>query len=142
MKKTTLLSVVLAAACSAAPALANDWYQWRGPEQTGVSRETNLPEKWTPEGENLAWSAPVGGMSCPIVMNGYLYSFTRVGEVPAGAGAVATGLCRPSLQILEIWKPMPTVLQQQRSIRPLKHQTVPIRFSIGWFIPLAARRRR
>jgi hypothetical protein len=30
-----------------APALrARDWYQWRGPEQNGVSRETNLPEKW------------------------------------------------------------------------------------------------
>ena len=90
MKKSSLLGLVLAAASSAAPALGNDWYQWRGPEQTGVSRETNLPEKWTPDGENVALSAPVGGMSCPIVMNGYLYTFTRVGEVPAGEGTTAT----------------------------------------------------
>jgi len=80
----------LAGLCSAGPVLANDWYQWRGPEQNGVSRETNLPGKWSPDGENLAWSAPVGGMSCPIVMGGYVYSFTRVGEVPAGEGSTAT----------------------------------------------------
>ena len=81
---------ILAVLCSAGPALANDWYQWRGPEQTGVSRETNLPSKWSPDGENVAWSAPVGGMSCPIVMNGYVYCFTRVGDVPAGEGITAT----------------------------------------------------
>src|SRR5579859_2859288 len=80
----------IAGLCAATPVMANDWYQWRGPEQDGVSREKNLPETWTPEGENLAWSAPVGGMSCPIVMNGYLYTFTRVGEVPAGQGLQAT----------------------------------------------------
>ena len=83
-------SWLLAAALSAAPAVANDWAKWRGPEQDGVSRETNLPEAWTPEGENLAWSAPVGGMSCPIVMDGHVYSFTRIGEVPAGEGLTAT----------------------------------------------------
>src|SRR5687768_4201407 len=27
------------------------WYQWRGPEQNGVSREKNLPEKWDPDEE-------------------------------------------------------------------------------------------
>ena len=88
--KLKLASCVLAGICSAGPALANDWYQWRGPEQDGVSRETNLPEKWSPDGENLAWKAPVGGMSCPIVMDGRVYSFTRVGEVPAGEGLTAT----------------------------------------------------
>ncbi|MDB5292382.1 MAG: Pyrrolo-quinoline quinone, partial [Phycisphaerales bacterium] len=73
-------------------ALANDWYQWRGPEQNGVCRETNLPEKWSPEGENLVWSAPVGGMSSPIVMKGKFYTLTRVGEIPADNGtAVVPG---------------------------------------------------
>ena len=55
-----LATWVLAGLCSAAPVLGNDWYQWRGPEQDGVSREKNLPEKWSPDGENLAWSAKVG----------------------------------------------------------------------------------
>lgn len=81
---------VLAGALAAAPVAANDWARWRGPEQTGVSREKNLPDKWTPDGQNLAWSAPVGGMSCPIVMKGHIYTFTRVGEVPAGEGLTAT----------------------------------------------------
>jgi len=88
--KPTLLTWALVGLVSAAPAFANEWYQWRGPEQDGVSREKNLPDSWSPDGQNLVWKAPVGGMSCPIVMNGYVYTFTRMGEVPAGAGLVAT----------------------------------------------------
>ncbi|HWE03954.1 MAG TPA: PQQ-binding-like beta-propeller repeat protein [Tepidisphaeraceae bacterium] len=83
-----LTTASLASICSTAG--ANDWYRWRGPEQDGVSRETNLPEKWSPDGDNVAWTAPVGGMSSPIVMKGKLYTITRVGEVPAGEGAQAS----------------------------------------------------
>src|SRR4051794_31154420 len=65
------------------------WYQWRGPEQTGVSREKNLPEKWDPNtGENVVWTADVGGMSSPVVWNGKLYTFTRAGEVQDGGNLV------------------------------------------------------
>ena len=77
-------------------ALANDWYQWRGPEQNGVSRETNLPVEWDlptadhPEGKNIVWTNDVGGMSSPIVMKGKIYVYSRVGEVAAGAGAAAS----------------------------------------------------
>jgi outer membrane protein assembly factor BamB len=66
------------------------WYQWRGPEQTGVSREKDLPDKWSPpddsnpKGENLLWTAPIGGMSSPIVFNGKLYTYTRDAEVSSG----------------------------------------------------------
>lgn len=80
--------------------LANDWYQWRGPEQDGVSRETNLPTDWSPPstddsghttpGQNVAWTAKIGGMSSPIVMKGKFYTLTRIGEEPAGEGATAT----------------------------------------------------
>lgn len=90
MTNFKLSSWLLAAALSASPALANDWANWRGPEQDGVSREKNLPDKWSPDGDNLAWSAPVGGMSCPIVFDGRVYTFTRVGEVPAGEGSTST----------------------------------------------------
>ena len=53
-------------------AFGNDWSQWRGPEQSGISRETDLPEKFDPfSGENVAWkNEKVTGMSSPIVMNG------------------------------------------------------------------------
>src|SRR5687768_8008591 len=67
------------------------WYQWRGPEQNGVSRETNLPDTWDPDtGENVIWTADVGGMSSPVVWNGKLYTWTRIGEVPIGAADYPT----------------------------------------------------
>src|SRR5438094_459908 len=40
-----------------------DWLHWRGPEQTGVARDTGLPDKWSPDqsGENnLIWKQPIG----------------------------------------------------------------------------------
>jgi outer membrane protein assembly factor BamB len=54
----------------AAAALASDWLHWRGPEQTGVARDTGLPAKWSPAGENLVWKQPFGGRSTPVVVNG------------------------------------------------------------------------
>ncbi len=55
-----------------------DWANWRGPEQNGISREKNLPEKWSPKGENLLWRKADFGTRCtPIAMNGKLYFITR-----------------------------------------------------------------
>ena len=50
------------------PAVANDWAEWRGPARNGISLEKGLPTKWSPAGENLAWKAPYGGRSAPIVV--------------------------------------------------------------------------
>src|SRR4051794_13694640 len=62
------------------------WYQWRGPEQNGISREKNLPETWDPDTkENVVWVSDVGSMSSPVIWNGKLYTWTRIGEVPTGA---------------------------------------------------------
>jgi outer membrane protein assembly factor BamB len=63
---------------------ATDWYQWRGPEQNGVSPEKNLPEKWsldpkTPD-NNLIWKAPYGSRSTPIVLGGRVYLINSVGD--------------------------------------------------------------
>ena len=80
------------------PALA-DWSQWRGPEQNGVSREHGLPESWDPDtGANVLWTAKAGGMSSPIVMNGKVYTWTRVGEVPSGDQSGSTLLAGPQTQ--------------------------------------------
>ncbi len=55
-----------------------DWPYWRGPEMNGISREKNLPDTWSPEGENVIWSkAELGTRSTPIVMNGKLYTLVR-----------------------------------------------------------------
>jgi outer membrane protein assembly factor BamB len=50
-----------------------DWPEWRGPARTGVSTETGLPSKWSPAGENLAWRAPYGSRSGPVVFGDHLY---------------------------------------------------------------------
>ena len=55
------------------PARANDWTEWRGPARDGISTEKGLPSTWSPTGQNLAWKAPYGGRSAPIVMDGRVY---------------------------------------------------------------------
>ena len=49
-----------------------DWPDWRGPDRDGVSKEKGLPEKWSLKGENLAWKAPYGGRSTPVVLGDHL----------------------------------------------------------------------
>ncbi|HKE59039.1 MAG TPA: PQQ-binding-like beta-propeller repeat protein [Pyrinomonadaceae bacterium] len=55
------------------PARASDWAEWRGPARDGISLEKGLPSAWSPSGQNLAWKAPYGGRSAPIVMDGRVY---------------------------------------------------------------------
>jgi outer membrane protein assembly factor BamB len=64
---------VLLALSSATGVRGADWEEWRGPARDGISSEKSLPEKWSPAGENLAWKAPYGGRSAPIVMGGRVY---------------------------------------------------------------------
>src|SRR5438132_1413740 len=83
--ETLLLSAsVLFLFCSAAQSFAGDWYSWRGPEQNGVSRETDLPERFNVRSEgpdsNLIWKADFGGRSTPIVMNGRVYLINDADE--------------------------------------------------------------
>jgi outer membrane protein assembly factor BamB len=60
---------------------ANDWPEWRGPNRDGTSAETNLPTRWSPAGENVAWSLPFGGRSAPVVFGNRLYlQTTTVGD--------------------------------------------------------------
>src|SRR5262245_52275844 len=53
---------------------AGDWSHWRGPEQNGVSREKNLPDKF-----DVLWKMPHGGRSTPIVQNGRVYVINHSG---------------------------------------------------------------
>ncbi len=72
------LGLALAASVSAAEAVEIDpldWPAWRGPEQNGISRETGLIDKWSPDGENVVWkSDKLGSRSTPIVMRGKIYT--------------------------------------------------------------------
>ena len=46
--------VFLLLALGSAPAHAENWPAWRGPSANGISRETNLPARWS-KTENITW---------------------------------------------------------------------------------------
>lgn len=52
--------VVVFCIFAVSPALAENWPQWRGPTNDGISHETNLPTKWS-KTENVAWRLPMPG---------------------------------------------------------------------------------
>ena len=62
------LAVVITLLASFVITRADNWPQWRGPSLNGVSKEKNLPVKWTVE-ENVAWKVPMPGYSgsTPII---------------------------------------------------------------------------
>jgi outer membrane protein assembly factor BamB len=70
MKSVTLFSTRLARSavvvalmgCAASfnTVLAENWPQWRGPKNNGISNETNTPTKWS-KTENVAWRLPLPG---------------------------------------------------------------------------------
>ena len=127
------LSAALAAAAVAVPARAGDWYRWRGPEQTGVSRESGLPEKFNPDtGENLVWKAPYGGMASPVVLNGRVYTITRANEEKAPNTLIAGPRTQEAVVCLDaesgklLWEHRENIFQT----------TVPFH-RLGWSNPAA-----
>ncbi|HLL72074.1 MAG TPA: PQQ-binding-like beta-propeller repeat protein [Pyrinomonadaceae bacterium] len=80
LKRFALALFTLALAFAPHAARAGDWAEWRGPARDGVSPERNLPSRWSPAGENLAWKAPFGGRSAPIVMGDRVYLQNTAGK--------------------------------------------------------------
>ncbi len=60
-------------------ALAENWPEFRGPGQQGVSAETNLPLTWS-ETENIAWKTDIPGLgwSSPSIVDGVIWLTTAV----------------------------------------------------------------
>jgi outer membrane protein assembly factor BamB len=63
------------------PVRADQWTNWRGPDQNGTSRETSLPLAWS-ETAGVAWKCalPAWGHSTPIVWNESLFLTTHVDD--------------------------------------------------------------
>ena len=61
--------------CAAAPVLANDWPQWRGPERNEISKETGLLKEWPEGGPKKLWMFENTGLgySGPAVVGDTLY---------------------------------------------------------------------
>ncbi len=69
LRYAVFASLVFSPAVDAAD--ATGWHSWRGPEQSGMSRETGLPDKIG--AENLLWSVGFSGQSTAVIANGRLY---------------------------------------------------------------------
>jgi outer membrane protein assembly factor BamB len=71
-------SLALAAATAArgdAAGSQTDWFQWRGPNRTGISTETGWRTNWTQEAPKTIWKASVGiGYSSMSVAKGKVYT--------------------------------------------------------------------
>lgn len=87
VSRPSVLCPLLLALCSLSlvlPLAAADWYHWRGPFQTGVSPEKDLPDRWSPDPKapdnNLIWKAHYGCRSTPLVMNGRVFIINYLGE--------------------------------------------------------------
>lgn len=92
--KTRFLLIVTACLLSLAPLAAKDWPQWRGPDRTGISQETDLLTSWPKQGPKLAWTGPdIGlGYSAPAVVGNRLYILgTRAANELVFALDTATG---------------------------------------------------
>lgn len=52
-----------------------DWPRWRGPDQTGISPETDWLREWPTDGPPIRWSASVGvGFSSMAVADGRVFT--------------------------------------------------------------------
>jgi outer membrane protein assembly factor BamB len=67
-------SLVAVLAVHAGSVGARDWNQFRGPDCSGVSTETNLPVKWSAT-EGIRWKAPLPGrgLSNPAIAAGRVF---------------------------------------------------------------------
>lgn len=60
---------------------ADDWAYWRGADQTGISRETNLIESWDLKtNRNVLWTSDIGGRATPVILNGRVYLNSRTSD--------------------------------------------------------------
>ena len=56
-----------------------DWLFWRGPDGTGVSKQTNLPDLLSLEKESLLWTHEIQGGGVPVIAGGRAYQFGYYG---------------------------------------------------------------
>ncbi len=105
-------------------AAAGDWTHWRGPAQNGYSLEKGLPDSFDPaKKENVAWIAPFGGRSSPLVMDGRVYVFQGFGE---GLGEAERVVCVDEKSGKKLWE----------YVTPIYHSDI-VSSRLGW-TPLTA----
>ena len=84
----------------------DDWPQWRGPRQNGISRETGLLAQWPEKGPAELWRVPLGnGFSSVAVVGGQAFTLfgTNEGEF-AAAFSVADGTTAWKVRLSDLLK--------------------------------------
>jgi outer membrane protein assembly factor BamB len=84
MKRMTFsptCTIILATFWGLRPAVASNWPQFRGPDASGASEESGLPEAWDTT-KNVAWKTdiPGSGWSSPIVWGDRVFVTSVVSE--------------------------------------------------------------
>lgn len=106
---TSTFSIVSLTLFLAADVSAQNWANWRGPEQNGISRDTNLVDDWSLEPrKNVAWMADTGGRATPIILNGRVYLNCRtkddVNDPVAKVNAREQVICWDLKSGKELWR--------------------------------------
>jgi outer membrane protein assembly factor BamB len=99
MKKTaTLLAALILTHISTAS--ADNWGNWRGPNQDGSTTASNLPSEFS-KTQNVLWAADVPGMSasCPVVWGDKVFL-----TAPVEAEQKLVGICYDSKTGKELWR--------------------------------------
>jgi len=79
------MSVAILTLLLAASPAADNWAQWRGPLQTGVSLTADPPQTWDADGTNIRWKTPLPGRghSTPIVWGDRIFLTAAIPIGPA-----------------------------------------------------------
>lgn len=98
--KLPLPSILLALALAAPFARAENWPNWRGPNQDGSSKEKNLPAKFSPT-EKVKWAADVPAVSAsvPVVWGDKVFLTAPIKEERK-----LVGLCYDAKTGKELWR--------------------------------------
>ncbi len=75
------IALCLSLLTGTAAARAENWPQWRGPNNDGISNEKNLPAEWSAT-KNIAWKLPLPGTSgaTPAIWNDRIFLTSQDGR--------------------------------------------------------------
>jgi outer membrane protein assembly factor BamB len=76
-----LVAAAFVLLCLQTAARADNWPQWRGPENNGVCKESNIPTEWGAT-KNIAWKLPLPGTagSTPAVWGDRIFLTSEAGD--------------------------------------------------------------
>lgn len=76
-----MLILLLAAFMLVGNGFADNWHQWRGPNNDGISHETDVPIQWS-QTENVKWRLPLPGeaASTPVVWEDKIFLTSAEGN--------------------------------------------------------------